>query len=163
MIAGNHEYYSGIGSWLPEFEKMGLKTLYNQHTVINPRGQALVLAGLTDTTALDSRFRLPGPDLEKALNGVPEKPPLILLEHRPVRAWENSKDARVDIQLSGHTHGGTMPILRSLVKRSNNGFLAGWYQVGRVKMYVHPGTGLWSGFPIRLDVPSEITLITFKS
>jgi predicted MPP superfamily phosphohydrolase len=124
-------------------------------------GAQLVLAGVTDPAA--SRRGLPGPDLPKALRGVPrDGPPVILLDHRPGHATRNSLDGRVRLQLSGHTHGGLVPGIATLVARANGGFLKGWYEVGGLMMYVHPGTGLWSGLPMRLFNPSEITLLTVR-
>jgi predicted MPP superfamily phosphohydrolase len=159
---GNHEYYSGLKEWLKAFEKLGLKVLYNSHVVVFPQGAPLILAGVTDLTALEPRFNLPGPDLAKALADSP-KAPVILLEHRPVRARQNALDGRVTLQISGHTHGGMLPVLKSLVAKVNDGFVVGWYDVGDLKLFVHPGLGLWNGFPMRLFDPSEITLLTIRS
>jgi predicted MPP superfamily phosphohydrolase len=165
MCVGNHEYISNLSKWLPEFRDLGIKNLYNSRETIKPRGADLVLAGVTDPAAYGRS--LPGPDLPKALKGLGEDggsiPPVILLDHRPAHAPENSKDPRVTLQFSGHTHGGLFPPLTFLVKRANKGFLRGWYEVGSMKMYVHPGTGLWSGVPMRLFNPSEITLLTINS
>jgi predicted MPP superfamily phosphohydrolase len=161
-IDGNHEYYSGLLEWLPVFEKLGLKTLSNSHVVIFPKGSPLVLAGVTDLTALEPRFNLPGPDLAKALDGAPNAP-VILMEHRPVRARLNAKDPRVILQLSGHTHGGMLPILKTLVARVNDGFVVGCYNVADLKLFVAPGLGLWNGFPMRLFDPSEISFLTIYS
>ncbi|MDR1395072.1 MAG: metallophosphoesterase [Deltaproteobacteria bacterium] len=162
-IVGNHEYYSDVLAWLPAFEKLGLKVLYNSHTVIFPRGVPVVVSGLTDLTALDSRFNLPGPDLELALKGAPQDAPVILMDHRPVRARENAAGRRIAWQISGHTHGGMLPILKSIVAKINAGFVAGWYETGGMKLYVHRGLGLWNGFPMRLMDPSDITIVTLRS
>ncbi|MDR2422879.1 MAG: metallophosphoesterase [Deltaproteobacteria bacterium] len=161
-IVGNHEYYSGLMEWLPAFERLGFKTLYNSHALVFPFGVPLILAGVTDLTALDSRFNLPGPDLAKALEGAP-KAPVVLMEHRPSRARQNAKDPRVTIQISGHTHGGMLPGLKALVAKVNDGFVVGWYDVGDLKLFVHPGLGLWNGFPMRLFDPSEITIVTVRA
>ena len=162
MCVGNHEYISVVSDWLPAFRKLGIKSLYNSRAEIELKGSKLVLAGVTDPAA--SWRGLPGPDLSKALKGLPEKgPPVILLDHRPGRAWENSKDGRVALQLSGHTHGGLFPVLSSFVKRANQGFVMGLYEAGPMALYAHPGTGLWSGVPMRLFNPSEITLLTLRS
>ncbi|MDR2367014.1 MAG: metallophosphoesterase [Deltaproteobacteria bacterium] len=160
---GNHEYISQLRPWLPVFEALGIKILYNAHQVVLPRGIPIIVAGLADPTALGPRYNLPGPDLALALKDAPEGLPVVLLDHRPGRARENVKDPRVKFQLSGHTHGGMMPLLSLMVKRSNGGFLKGFYDVGNLKLFVHPGVGLWSGFPIRILNPSEITLLTIKS
>ncbi|MDR1035232.1 MAG: metallophosphoesterase [Deltaproteobacteria bacterium] len=162
MCVGNHEYISVLWDWLPAFRNLGIRNLYNQHETIVIRGEELVLAGVTDPVS--ERWHLPGPDLQRALAGVPpDGPPVILLDHRPGHAPANAMDGRVRLQLSGHTHGGLIPVLSSFVARANKGFLKGWYEVGSLMMYVHPGTGLWSGLPMRLFNPSEITLLTVKS
>ncbi|MDR3135454.1 MAG: metallophosphoesterase [Deltaproteobacteria bacterium] len=161
--AGNHEYISQIREWLPVFEQLGIHLLYNAHQVILPRGIPVIVAGLADPTAMGSRYNMPGPDLHLALEGAPEGLPVILMDHRPGRALENVNDPRVSFQLSGHTHGGMMPILSLMVKRANGGFLRGFYDLGDLKLFVHPGVGLWAGFPIRLLNPSEITILTIKA
>ncbi|MDR1166453.1 MAG: metallophosphoesterase [Deltaproteobacteria bacterium] len=159
---GNHEYISRLPDWLPAFKALGLRVLYNSHEVIEIRGAPLVLAGVTDPSA--ERYALPGPDLRKALEGVPrDGPPTILLDHRPARAHGNALDGRVDLQISGHAHGGPVPIVSWFVRAANGGFLKGWYQVGSLKMYAHPGSALWSGFPARLWNPPEISLLTIRS
>ncbi|MDR2406203.1 MAG: metallophosphoesterase [Deltaproteobacteria bacterium] len=159
---GNHEYYSQLPSWIPAFQGLGLQNLYNLSVPVNLRGTTLYLAGVTDPAAYG--YDLPGPDLKEALKGVPASGhPLILLDHRPHNALENAKDGRVSLQLSGHTHGGLFPILATLTKRANRGYLRGWYEVNGLKLYVHPGTALWSGVPARIFNPSEITLLTLHS
>ncbi|MDR1111048.1 MAG: metallophosphoesterase [Deltaproteobacteria bacterium] len=160
---GNHEYISRLNEWLPVFDRLGIAVLYNAHRVIMPRGIPVILAGLADLSALSPRYGLEGPDLGLALAGAPADLPVILMEHRPVRARENALDPRVALQVSGHTHGGMMPILASFVKKSNGGFLSGFYDVGGMKLFVQPGLGLWSGFPVRLFVPSEITVLTIRT
>ncbi|MDR1083834.1 MAG: metallophosphoesterase [Deltaproteobacteria bacterium] len=160
---GNHEYYSGVKEWLPAFEKLGLKILYNSHVVILPHGAPLIIAGLTDLTALEPRFNLPGPSLEQALAGAPPDVPVVLLEHRPVRARINALNPRIIWQISGHTHGGMLPILKSAVRKVNGGFVVCWYDIEKLKLFVQPGLGLWNGFPMRLFDPSEITFLTVRS
>jgi predicted MPP superfamily phosphohydrolase len=69
----------------------------------------------------------------------------------------------VDLQLSGHTHGGQILGMNQVVARFNQGFLYGWYQVGKMRLYVSSGAGLWNGFPVRLGVPSEIVRCVLRS
>ena len=68
----------------------------------------------------------------------------------------------VALQVSGHTHGGMIVGIDRLVARFNAGFVAGSYRVGDLRLYVSRGSGIWNGFPIRLGVPSEITLLRLK-
>jgi predicted MPP superfamily phosphohydrolase len=157
--AGNHEYYGGYASWMRTFPALGLTMLLNSHVVLRIRGRELVVAGITDMAA--ERFSLPGPDLAEALAGAPEDAVRILLDHRPGNAPENAK-AGVDLQLSGHTHGGHILGMTHLVAKFNQGFVYGWYQVDAMRMYVSSGAGLWNGFPVRLGVPSEIARIVLR-
>ena len=66
------------------------------------------------------------------------------------------------LQLSGHTHGGMLWGLNLLVKMFNSGFVSGWYNVGKMQLYVSNGTGIWNGFPVRIGCPAEITVLTLK-
>lgn len=159
-IAGNHEYYADYVPWLSAFDRLGLRMLLNEHVVITHEGRKLVLAGITDSTA--AVFGQPQPDLAAALEGASKADPVVLLSHRPTGAAANA-DAGVDLQLSGHTHGGQILGLHVFAQWFNEGFVSGQYQVGGMQLYVSNGTGLWNGFPIRLGRPSEITQIVLRS
>lgn len=157
---GNHEYYSGYQAWMQVFTQMGIHMLPNRHAVLR-RGKAeLVIAGVTDQVAQGRG--LPAPDLAAALAGVSADASIILLEHRPGNAQGN-RQAGVDLQLSGHTHGGHVLGLHWLVARFNNGFVSGLYLLDGMKLYVGNGAGLWPGFAIRLGKPAEITEITLRT
>ncbi len=153
-IPGNHEYYSDYASWMKAFDGLGLNMLKNAHRVVPVNGSPLVIAGTTDRVA--PNFGLPEPDIKKALEGAPEGAPVILMAHQP-RGAERNAGAGVDLQLSGHTHGGQIMGAHLVVKAFNEGFVSGLYDVGGMKLYVSNGTGLWNGFPIRLGRPAEIT------
>lgn len=159
-IPGNHEYYSDYRRWMAAYRGLGLYMLENQHVVIARGEQALVVAGVTDRQAL--RFGELRPDLAAALHGIPHGTPVVLLDHHPGNAPTNAR-ANVALQLSGHTHGGQIIGLHWLVKRSNNGYVSGRYQVGRMQLYVSNGTGLWNGLALRLGRPSEITELVLHS
>lgn len=154
-ITGNHEYYFGASQWVQAFEKLGMRVLQNEHVVLQHQGEPFVLAGVNDKAAV--KFGSVGPDINKALAGAP-KVTTILLDHRPQHVRENVAKG-VDLQLSGHTHGGMIIGLDQLVRLFNQGFVSGLYSVDGAWMYLSNGTGLWNGFPIRLGVPSEITLL----
>ena len=113
------------------------------------------------TDLIDAR-RQASPDLARALKGAPTEAVRILLDHRPGQAPLNAM-AGLDLQLSGHTHGGQMPIMSQLVTAANNGFLRGLYAVRDMSLYVNSGAGLWNGFPVRLGVPGEISRIVLRA
>jgi len=159
-IVGNHEYYVDYPGWVPAFRALGLQLLLNQHQTLRLGDDAIVLAGITDVAAAAKRQGWP--DLRAALAGAPAGPPVILLSHRPVGAVRHAARG-VDLQLSGHTHGGQILGPHLLTRMANEGFVSGLYQVGTMQLYVSNGAGLWAGFPIRLGVPSEITEIVLRA
>jgi predicted MPP superfamily phosphohydrolase len=160
---GNHEYISRVRDWLPVFKTLGIEVLPNAHVTARIGSAAFVVAGVNDLTAQGPRYNMPGPDLGQALLGAPPGLPVVLLDHRPGRAPLAAQAKSVIFQISGHTHGGMMPILKTMVARANGGYLSGFYDVGSMKLFVAPGLGLWSGFPMRLLTPSEITILTIRS
>jgi len=156
---GNHEYYFGAERWTREFERLGMRVLVNRHTLLEQAGGRITVAGVADRVA--ARFAMPGPDTRAAIEGAPPELPVILLSHQPIEVQENAL-AGIDVQLSGHTHGGMIRGIDQVVRRANGGYVSGHYVVGPLQLYVGNGTGLWNGFPIRLGVPGEITEFTLK-
>ena len=67
------------------------------------------------------------------------------------------------LQLSGHTHGGQIIGMDRAVAIMNGTYVRGFYRSPEgTLLYVHPGSGLWNGFPIRVGVPSEIAVIRLE-
>lgn len=159
-IAGNHEYYSNYRVWEKQFISLGITMLDNRHITLMINGQPLIIAGVTDQAA--KQYDLPGPDIKQALAGIPANAVIILMEHRPNNARSNAATG-VNLQLSGHTHGGQVIGMNWLVARFNEGFVAGLYSAGKMQLYVSAGTGLWNGFPARVGVPAEITKFILRS
>ncbi len=157
---GNHEHYSDFPGWMEAYAKLGITMLHNRHTTIALNGKELVIAGVTDPVA--EKFNLPTPNILLALENAPTDAVRILMAHQPRNAPENAR-AGVDLQLSGHTHGGQMLGFDQIVKKVNGGFVRGWYELPGMKLFVSPGAGLWPGFPARLGIASELTLITLRS
>lgn len=156
---GNHEYYSNYDAWQAGLSELGINMLNNSHVVLSIRGAPLVIAGITDPAA--AAFGRPLPDIGKALAKAPENTIRILLAHRPKNAAVHAK-AGVDLQLSGHTHGGQIIGLDRIVARFNDNLLSGWYDIDGMKLYISPGASLWNGFPVRLGVPSEIPVFILR-
>ena len=155
---GNHEAYWEWSRWGAALEELGIAFPETSGAhVIRRSGDAIAVGGLVDPA-----FRAIGvahcPQAKDAFAGAPDGALCILLFHRPLTAATGAESADVRLQLSGHTHGGAMPLLRMLVERANEGRSRGLYEFapGRF-LHVSPGTGQWAGFPLRLFTPAEIT------
>ena len=154
FVTGNHEYYSGAGSWVNELRRLGLRVLLNEHVVLQHEGAQLVVAGVTDYSAhrFDPHQRS---DPAAALAGAPGNAAFkLLLAHQPRSAFA-AAPAGFHLQLSGHTHGGQFLPWNFLV-RLQQPFTAGLHKLGDLWVYTSRGTGYW-GPPKRLGAPSEIT------
>jgi predicted MPP superfamily phosphohydrolase len=156
FVTGNHEYFSNVNDWLENLEKLGIKTLLNEHVVIEHEGFNILLAGVTDYEG--GRFvkeHMSSP--EKALKNAKPADYKILLAHQPKSIFQASK-AGFDLQISGHTHGGQFIPWKYLV-RLQQPYLSGLHKHENTWIYTSRGTGFW-GPPVRIAAPSEITLIT---
>ena len=157
-VTGNHEWHHGAAAWVKFFEEKGVVMLENKHHVITRGNAQLVLAGTTDRSA--ARYGNHGPNLKMALEGAPETA-TVLLAHQPKGAKQLQG---VDLQLSGHTHGGLYALMQPVVAFFNDGFVSGLYQANKTtQLYVSPGTGLWTGMALRVMDPSEITEIVLRA
>lgn len=148
-VPGNHEYYSGYQTWIDALTDLGIAHLENESVLLS---NGVLLIGLTDEAA--RRFNQEPPNMMLGNNN--HHHPTILLSHRP-NAFVYSN---ADLQLSGHTHGGLLWGLNYIIAHANQGYVSGLYQESSSQLYISNGTGMWSGFPIRLGIPSEITIIT---
>jgi len=159
FITGNHEYYSGACEWTDYMASLGWAVLRNRHVVVRRGADVLVVAGIDDRTAAGSGVPGHGADLDAALAGAPGGAPVVLLAHQP-RQVVDAVD-RVDLQLSGHTHGGQLWPFGWLV-RLDQPTLAGLSRHGpRTQLYTSRGTGFW-GPPFRIFAPPEITVLTLR-
>lgn len=154
FVTGNHEYYSGADEWIGHLGTLGVRVLRNEHVRIGD-DDGFDLAGIDDASS-HGFGNGHGSDLKKALAGRDESRACVLLAHQP-RGIELADELGVDLQLSGHTHGGQMIPWNFLV-RLQQPFVAGLHKLARAQIYVSRGTGYW-GPPMRVGAPAEITEI----
>ncbi|MFF5483326.1 metallophosphoesterase [Streptomyces sp. NPDC012935] len=153
FVTGNHEYFSGAEQWVEEVRRLGLRPLENARTEL----PHFDLAGVNDVAG-ESEGQ--GPDFAKALGDRDTARACVLLAHQPIQIHD-AVDHGVDLQLSGHTHGGQLwP--GNLVAEQANPTLAGLERYGDTQLYVSRGAGAW-GPPTRVGAPSDITVIELAS
>ena len=158
FVTGNHDHYSGADDWVGVIEKLGLVPLRNRNVSIRCDGASFVLAGVDDHRGGFGDGQRE--DLPKALAGRDPALPLVLLAHDPA-TFKRASQSGVDLQLSGHTHGGQIWPFRWLVRLAVP-FVAGRYARNSAELYVSRGTGFW-GPPMRLFAPAEITELTIRA
>lgn len=161
-VTGNHEYFGGdADEWLTHLTELGWQALHNRHIVVERDGSLLVVTGVDDRTAAGSGRSGHGADHAAALAGAPPGVPVLLLAHQPHQIGA-AVEHGVDLQLSGHTHGGQIWPFHLLV-RLDQPALQGLSRHGeRTQLYTSRGTGFW-GPPFRVFAPSEITLLILRT
>ncbi|HEY8473203.1 MAG TPA: metallophosphoesterase [Natronosporangium sp.] len=157
FVTGNHEYYTGYQEWIDAAEELGLRVLRNERVEIAHRGGAIDLAGVNDQqgTVHDDP-----PDYAAALGDRDPSRPVLLMAHQPVQVHEAARYG-VDLQLSGHTHGGQVYPFDLLV-RLQQPVVDGLAEVDGTLVYVTNGAGFW-GPPMRVGADPEVTLLELRA
>jgi uncharacterized protein len=157
FVTGNHEYFNeDTLSWLRELERLDVQPLRNQNTAIRRGAATFDLAGVNDVAG---KSHSDPPDFDRALSGLNPASPTILLAHQPVMVTEAASRG-VDLQLSGHTHGGQMWPFHYIVRLAQPS-LAGLSTVDGTQLYVTRGVGFW-GPPMRIGAPPDITVVSLQ-
>jgi predicted MPP superfamily phosphohydrolase len=157
FVIGNHDVYSGDEAWAARARELGMRVLRNERVTVGDGDDAFELAGVDDYRG--DWVHGSRQDLPRALAGRPAGRPVVLLAHDPSTFPEAAR-LGVDLQLSGHTHGGQIWPFGYLVRVAVP-FVAGLYRRGGSQLYVSRGTGFW-GPPIRLLAPAEITELVIR-
>ncbi len=152
FVTGNHEYYSGADEWIAHLRSLGIRVLRNERVAVR---DAFELAGVDDASS--SRM-LPGhgEDVARAVQGRDMRLPLVLLA-QPPKTLHAARAAGVDLQISGHVHGGQMVPFNWLAKLDQP-VVSGLHLVDKTWIYVSTGTGYW-GPPMRVGSGSEVPRI----
>lgn len=153
-VPGNHDAFGGHERAVTFLESCGITVLMDETRRVGP----LRLLGIDDP---DVRAQRGGSneDVSALLDDLPHDAPVILLAHRP-ELLANSV-GRFDLQLSGHTHGGQIPLLKPLLEHASGtptGLSRHESSEGESLLYVTTGVG-FSKLPIRLGAPPEIVVI----
>jgi predicted MPP superfamily phosphohydrolase len=156
-ILGNHDAGSDPSHIVSALRGHGIPVLVNRSVPLE-RGIARIwLAGIDDVI-------VGRPDLGAALRTVPSGEAVILLAHEPDFA-DDVALAPVQLQLSGHSHGGQIwipGIGAPWLPRMARKYPRGLHQIGNLTLYTNLGIGTIR-MPVRLNCPPEVTLITLRS
>jgi predicted MPP superfamily phosphohydrolase len=162
FVTGNHEYYSGVAEWLEALRGLGVRVLRNERVALGDAGASLDLAGVDDWNA--SRAGDTHGGLADALAGRDPDRSLVLLAHQP-RGVADAVRSGVELQVSGHTHGGQIVPFNLLVAAAHP-YVKGLHRHvdagGSGQIFVSRGTGYW-GPPLRLGSPPEIAKLVLTT
>lgn len=150
FVTGNHEYYVDTLQWVEHVRELGMIPLENARVEL----PFFDLAGVNDVQGEGTVHG--GPDFEAALGDRDRQRASVLMAHQPVLIHD-AVDAGVDLQLSGHTHGGQLWPVTYLADLANP-TLAGLERYGDTQLYVSRGAGAW-GPPVRVGADPDITVI----
>ncbi|THA84953.1 metallophosphoesterase [Streptomyces sp. A0592] len=153
FVTGNHEYFSGAEQWVDHVRELGLTPLENARRAL----PHFDLAGVND---IQGEQEGSGPDFRAALGDRDRSRAAVLLAHQPVVIHDAIRHG-VDLQLSGHTHGGQLWPGNYLAELANP-TVAGLERYGDTQLYVSRGAGAW-GPPVRVGAPSDITVVELAS
>ena len=141
------------------FKNSDIYDLSNDVVLLEKGDDKVNLAGVDSCTVCCD-------NLDAVLAKLDENAPTILLAHEPDFALESSKTGRIDLQISGHSHGGQfiIPKFETTPFRGPNStkYPVGLYKVGDMIQYTSKGLGT-NSFRIRINCKPEITLITLKT
>jgi hypothetical protein len=152
-VIGNHDIWKGRGVVESALRYEGLTVLVNRGVSLPHDGASVYLAGVDDLWSGN-------PDLPAAMEDWRGERTVVLLSHEPDPADEYARDPRVQLQLSGHSHGGQVriPGLGSpFLPPYGRKYDQGQFQVGAMQLYVNRGIGVT--VPIRLYCRPEATLL----
>ncbi len=154
-VLGNHDLWTDGAVVRVGLAQARIPVLDNQGLLLGIGRAAIYLAGLDDIWSGQ-------PHLNNALVGATPDAPTILLAHEPDFADLAALDGRIDLQLSGHSHGGQVrlpgfgaPVLPYLGQKYDQGLR----RVNQMWVYTNRGLGVISP-PVRFNCPPEITEIT---
>jgi len=156
-IMGNHDAASDPDRITAILQAHGIQVLINRSMPLEQRGSRLWLAGIDDVLEGE-------PDLSLTLKGIPSHEPVVLLAHEPDFALDAAQSP-VDLQLSGHSHGGQvrLPLIGApILPEMGTIFPWGLHRVGQLTLYTNVGIGTVR-VVVRLNCPPEVTLITLRA
>lgn len=154
-VSGNHEFLNGdADATLERLERLGITVLRNEAVEITRDGARLVVAGVHDRQGTGEN----APDPDAALSATEPSDAILYVVHEPA---ELAPGRGIDLQLSGHTHGGQLWPFGLLV-RLDQPTVSGLSDVDGVPILTSRGAGAW-GPPVRVAAPPEVVVVTLRA
>ena len=155
-VMGNHDADTDPKRVTGALRENGIQVLRNQSVPIEKDGSRFWLSGIDDVLGRTA-------DISATLRGIPSDEATVLLAHEPDYA-DYVASYPVDLQLSGHSHGGQVriPFLLPLyLPKLGRKYVSGRYQIRELALYTNRGLGTVE-IPVRLNCSPEITLLTLR-
>lgn len=159
-VVGNHDYYGSVGAVINWLGSIGARPLVNESVRIVRGAATLAIGGVAD--AVEGRVDPNGGCGEDDDMG---REVTIVMSHNPDGVLALRGKRRIDLVLSGHTHGGQVvfpvigaPITNSVVCRRHTA--SGWVPNPRAPLYVSRGVGTQT--PIRFLCRPEVTVVRLR-
>jgi len=161
-VLGNHDHWTDAATIIRALEAQSIPVLMNDAVPIDHNGRRLWIAGVDDVWEESC-------DLDRAVRHVARDEVTVLLAHEPDFADEAARRP-IDLQLSGHSHGGQVRIpfygaliLPHLGRKYPIGLARiEAARVGTMQVYTNRGLGMVSP-PVRFNCRPEVTLLTLRS
>ncbi|MBC7260275.1 MAG: metallophosphoesterase [Chloroflexi bacterium] len=156
-VAGNHDHWEGIDETRAAMARAGIVNLDNRAVWVAMGGDRIKIGGVGDLWE-DTQ------DIGPTVDDADEGDFVILLSHNPDYA-ERITTRRIDLVLSGHTHGGQVTLfgLWAAFVPSAYGqkYRSGFVDTGYTLVFVTNGVGTITP-PVRFCAPPEIVAITLR-
>jgi len=166
LVPGNHDYLDNPHEFVSRIRRSGLRLMVDESDVISHAGCRIAITGL-DYRHGKRRIASAVHRILRAARPAPTIPPAdlsLLLSHHP-DAFDTATRHRVDLTLSGHTHGGQFVLGDSVSRKGSLGlgslafrYPRGLYRQDNSYLYVTTGVGAW--FPMRVNCNAEIAKLT---
>jgi hypothetical protein len=155
---GNHDHWESAEVVTRSLQShTPIQMLNNDAVPIERNGKRMWIVGVDDVWERQA-------NLDKALRLVPKDAVKILLAHEPDFADEAARYP-IDLQLSGHSHGGQIRIPfwgEMLTPPLGQKYPMGLYRIGALQLYTNRGIGMVSP-AMRFNCPPEVTLFTLHN
>ena len=155
-VLGNHDVFSDPDRVTNALQTQKIPVLSNKSVPIEKDGARFWLGGVDDVLSGTA-------DMNGTLRGIPADEATVLMAHEPDYADYVARFP-VDLQLSGHSHGGQVkfPLVGPLyLPDLARKYIWGLHKIRGLTLYTNAGIGTVE-FPVRFNCPPEITLFTVR-